>query len=169
MEATLFKQKYMSAHTKLYRIAYRLLEDASDAEDMVQETYAKLWSKRKELNDIENGESYAVVILRNLCLDHIRSRNRHQTDTINEVEYQIGNGARSAQVEMEQREDVSHIEKIIDSLPDQQRMVIKLRHWDDKSLDEIEEITGLSDVNVRVLLSRARKKIKDVLAKSALL
>lgn len=165
MEAQLFKEKYMSFHQKLYRIAYRLLEDGNDAEDMVQEAYIKLWNKRAELNHLENTESYTVVILRNLCLDFLRSKNRHREQSMDDVDYGIADSAPSALAEIESNDEVKQMQQIIDSLPDQQRKVMKMKHLDDYSLEEIEEMTGLSSVNVRVLLSRARKKVRELFDK----
>lgn len=64
MDSECFKQQYLPWHEKLYRIAFRLLGNAYDAEDMVQEAYLKLWNKRDELAEIKNPESYSVVIIR---------------------------------------------------------------------------------------------------------
>ena len=51
---------------------------------------------------------------------------------------------------------------IISELPEQQRQVVLLRHFEEKSTEEIERETGLSNANIRVLLSRARKTIKEL-------
>ena len=53
------------------------------------------------------------------------------------------------------------IRYLISRLPENQRQVIRLRGIDDCSMDEIEQITGLNAVNIRVLLSRARKIIRE--------
>lgn len=159
MDAITFKEKYIPYHQKLYRVAYRLLEDACDAEDVVQEAYIKLWNKRDELVQVENNEAYCVILLRNLCLDFLRSKKKHQfqstEDTVISDNLVLVN-------EIETLDEIKHIETIIDLLPEQQRKVIKLRHFDDYSNEEIEEIMGLTSINVRVLMSRARKKIKEL-------
>lgn len=159
MTATAFKEKYMPYHQKMFRIAYRLLEDNNDAEDIVQEAYIKLWNKRDELNHIENTESYCVVVLRNLCLDFLRTRNKHRMQSTEEVTIQE---EKSLIDELENTDEISYIKTIIDQLPEQQRQIVKLRHFDEYSNEEIEEIMGLTSVNTRVLLSRARKKIKEL-------
>ena len=53
------------------------------------------------------------------------------------------------------------MQRIIGTLPDEQQQVVKMRDVDDCSYEEIVQATGLSAVNVRVLLSRARKKIQE--------
>ncbi|QIK59390.1 RNA polymerase sigma factor [Dysgonomonas sp. HDW5A] len=159
MDAITFKEKYIPYHQKLYRVAYRLLEDACDAEDVVQEAYIKLWNKRDELTQVENSEAYCVILLRNLCLDFLRAKKKHlfqsTEDTVMSDNLVLSD-------EIETVDEIKHIETIIDLLPEQQRKIIKLRHFDDYSNEEIEEIMGLTSVNVRVLMSRARKKVKEL-------
>lgn len=67
----------------------------------------------------------------------------------------------SPEKELETKDKVRDIRRLIDRLPDKQRQVMKLKSIDDCSMDEIEQITGLSAVNIRVLLSRARKIIRE--------
>ena len=50
MDASDFKRKFLHYHQKLYRVAFRLLGNTQDAEDMVQETYLKLWNFHQTLN-----------------------------------------------------------------------------------------------------------------------
>lgn len=164
MDVLRFKNKYMGSHQKLYRVAYRLLENEADAQDVVQDTYAKLWNKRTELEQIENGEAYAMMMLRNLCIDHLRSRSLKHQESIDVVEFRLMDEGESTQQRLENEEDLTRIERIIGTLPQQQQMVLKLRHWDDFSMEEIENATGLTAVNVRVMLSRARKRIKELIS-----
>lgn len=159
MDAITFKEKYIPYHQKLYRVAYRLLEDACDAEDVVQEAYIKLWNKRDELIRVENSEAYCVILLRNLCLDFLRAKKKHLFQSTEET---VISDNLVFSDEIETIDEIKHIETIINLLPEQQRKIIKLRHFDDYSNEEIEEIMGLTSVNVRVLMSRARKKIKEL-------
>lgn len=159
MDSSTFKEKYIPYHQKMYRIAYRLVEDACDAEDLVQEAYIKMWNKREELLSVNNPESYCIVILRNLCLDFLRAKSKHPAQSAEDMQI-------ADEVEMisgiEQKEDIEYIETLLKQLPEQQQQVIRLRHFDDCSSEEIEQIMGLTSVNVRVLLSRARKRIKEL-------
>lgn len=157
MDVEAFKKEFLPCHQQLYRIAYRLLENQSNAEDMVQETYIKLWNKRVELENIDNKRSFAFVVIRNLCLDHLRKVKDRLSigndDPIPETE--------SLSKMIEDRDTVECVRNLVNKLPEQQRMVMIFKHWDDYSDEEIEEITGLSAINIRVTLSRARKTIKE--------
>jgi len=162
MNAIAFKEKYIPYHQKMYRVAFRLLEDACDAEDIVQEVYIKLWNKRDELNHIENPESYCIVMLRNLCLDFLRSKNKHQMQSTEDVP--LSDKAILTD-EIDNLDEIKQVEAIIEQLPEQQQTIIKLRHFEEYTNEEIEKIMGLTSVNVRVLLSRARKRIKELFIK----
>lgn len=164
MDAITFKQQFIPYHQKLYRIAYRLLEDEQDAEDITQETYIKLWNKRNELGHVENLESYSVIILRNMCMDYLRSKSRFKVQSQEILNVELSETV-SVVAEIEQKEEFQFIEHIVNQLPKQQREVIKLKHFDNYTSDEIENILGISSINLRVLLSRARKKVKELFEK----
>lgn len=167
MDAITFKKQFIPYHQKLYRIAFRLLEDTQDAEDITQEAYIKLWNKRNELGHVENLESYSVIILRNMCMDFLRSKNRFKLQSQETLSVELSETV-SVVADIEQKQEAQFIEYIIDQLPKQQREVIKLRHFENCTSDEIENILGISSVNVRVLLSRARKKVKELFEKQNL-
>lgn len=156
MNTDLFKETFIPYHQKLYRIAFRILRDQGNAEDIVQETYIKLWERRKEMKEIENKEAYAVIILRNSCLDFLRKKKAY----LSEFEHDI-NSNESLIKEIELKDEIKHVQDLVNLLPPQQRLVMQLKHWDEYTDDEIEEITGMSQINIRVTLSRARKTIRE--------
>ena len=58
MDVENFKRLFLPLHPKLFRIAYALVENKADAEDILQDAYYKLWSRRNELTDIQNPEAF---------------------------------------------------------------------------------------------------------------
>lgn len=158
MDAETFKEAFLPLHRKLYFVAYRLLENEADAEDLVQEAYLKMWNKRDGLAVISNPEAFTVKLVKNMCYDILRSGKsvlNRQTVELGEVN-EISSGS-----SLEARDDLRLVRNIISGLPEQQQKVLVLRDIKDCSYEEIEQVTGLSSVNVRVLLSRARKKIRE--------
>ncbi|MBK5721722.1 RNA polymerase sigma factor [Dysgonomonas sp. Marseille-P4677] len=157
MDAETFKKVFLPYHQKLYRIAYRIVQDSANAEDIVQETFIKLWNKRHEMYTIDNTEAFAIIILRNTSLDFLRkTKNDCHTDydaNIPETE--------SLSKRIELQDEAEQIKILINNLPDQQRQVMMMKHWDDYSDEEIEQATGISPGNIRVILSRARKTIRE--------
>ena len=160
MDVDSFKRLFLPLHPKLFRIAYALVENKADAEDILQDAYYKLWSRREELANVLNPEAFCVTLVKNLCLDYLRSprANRHDEDVTEAVTLSTDS---SPDKELEMQDKVEHIHNLISRLPENQRQVIRLRGIDDCSMDEIEQITGLNAVNIRVLLSRARKIIRE--------
>ena len=158
MDTGSFKREFLPYHRKLYCVAYRLLENAADAEDLVQEAYLKLWDKREGLSVISNPEAFSVTLVKNMCFDLLRSgkyvlsRQSVELSAAQDV-FQPDN--------LEAREGVRQIKDIIAHLPEQQQRIINMRDIKGCSYEEIEQVTGLNSINVRVLLSRARKKIRE--------
>ena len=160
MDAENFKRKFLSLHPKLFRIAYALVENKADAEDILQDAYFKLWNKRDELPDIENPEAFCVTLVKNLSLDFLRSPRANRREEEIESVFTLATDS-SPEKELETKDKEQQIRQLINRLPENQRQVLRLRGIDDCSMDEIEQITGLNAVNVRVLLSRARKVIRE--------
>lgn len=152
MDAAEFKQQFLPYHRKLYRTAFRLTENPQEAEDMVQEAYLKLWNKRDELAGVLNTEAYCVTLVKNLCYDALR-RSRPDEDGHAPEELNLPTDTNIAR-EVEQRDEVNQVRRLIGRLPEQQKRVILLRDVNDCSFEEIEQATGLNAINIRVLLSR---------------
>ena len=158
MDAESFKRMFLPCHSKLYGVAYRLLENEEDAEDLIQEAYLKLWSKRNELTVISNPEAFAVTLVKNMCYDLLRSGKYalvRQNVPLSEAQNAFPTDNQEIQ------EDAQVVKAIVARLPLQQRQVVTLRDVKGCSYEEVERLTGLNSVNVRVLLSRARKKIRE--------
>ena len=136
------------------------LLNKADAEDILQDAYFKLWNKRDELPDIENPEAFCVTLVKNLSLDFLRSPRANRREEEIESVFTLATDS-SPEKELETKDKEQQIRQLINRLPENQRQVLRLRGIDDCSMDEIEQITGLNAVNVRVLLSRARKVIRE--------
>jgi RNA polymerase sigma-70 factor (ECF subfamily) len=161
MNAEIFKKIFLPYHKKLYRIAYKFLENQQDSEDIVQETYIKLWQKRNDWESIINPESFAVTLLKNNCLDFLR-KVKPEINPIEDIQIPV---IESLHIQIENRDEISHIRFIMKQLPVQQQQVIRLKIRENLLDEEIEKITGLTRGNIKVLVSRARKKIKELYKK----
>jgi RNA polymerase sigma-70 factor (ECF subfamily) len=159
MTAAYFKQVYYSLHPKLYRVAYAILKNTDDAEDILQDAYCKLWDDREKLVDIQKPEAYCVTLVKHLCMDFLRSPKIALHDEIVD-ESDFPDYSTDAETELVNKETIEMIKSIILRLPDKQQRILDLRAFADCSLEEIEKITGESSENVRVLLSRARNTLK---------
>lgn len=163
MPASLFKQLLLPLYPRIQRVALRLLGNAEDAEDMVQEVYMKLWNKRDALPDVQDVEAYCVTLTKNMCIDRLRMAEVEKED-VDEVPTMLA-AIDDVEAQVERRDAVEQVKQIIETLPEHQQQVITLRDMEDCSFEEIVEQTGLTAVNIRMLLSRARKTIRERLKK----
>jgi RNA polymerase sigma-70 factor (ECF subfamily) len=161
MDVENFKKVFLPYHGKLYGIAYRILENQTDAEDVVQETYIKLWHRRGELESLINPESYAITLLKNSCLDILR---KIKPDLLAIYETNLPSND-SLITRIENQDRLAHVQYIMSKLPPQQEQIVRLKIWDNLSDAEIEKITGLTQGNIRVTISRAKRTIKKIYEK----
>lgn len=153
-----FKIEVLPMKDKLYRLANRLLHNIPEAEDTVQEVFLRLWARRDKLEQYRSVEAFAMTITKNLCLDKLKSK-KHKTD-----ELTLNNQGRNdftPQKSIELSEAVKNVQMIINTLPEQQKMIVQFRDIEGYEFEEIAEIMQLSLNTIRVNLSRARKKIKS--------
>lgn len=159
MDVSQFKQTFLPCHARLYAAAWRLTGNQQEAEDLVQDTLLKLWTKRHDLVVPDNAEAFAVITLRNLFYDQHRKKRLHENDE-EPKDYQW-QSSRDASNDLEDQQQLSMVQQAINELPDKQRLVISLHDLDNFSYEEIEKQTGLSAINIRVALSRARKTVRE--------
>jgi RNA polymerase sigma-70 factor (ECF subfamily) len=157
-----FKSRYLGFHPKLYRIAVALTGSPADSEDLLQELYAKLWSRRDTLETVQNPEAFAVALLKNLCIDFLRSPHGTPERRVG-IDSATQAGAIDETRRLEEADELHRVRQLIERLPDNQRTVIRLRAMGDCSMAEIAGITGLTETNIRTLLLRARRSIKEKL------
>ena len=154
-----FQNEWLSLAGEFYRVAFYILEDEAEAEDAVQELFLKLWSGRDALDGIRSPKGYGIRVLRNLCLDRIRRSRKMETPAVlPEPEWP---GRQDEAVD--EKERLAKVLDAIKSLPDRQREVLTLRTLDGLSYEEIAERTGMNQLTLRVLLSQARRKLRNVI------
>lgn len=158
MELERFKMTVMPLSEKMQFFARSLLTNDVDAQDAVQETYLRLWNVRSQLDSHPNPLGFAMTILKNICIDKLRSdRQKVSLDDL-----QIAEVGVNPYMYTEQSDSVQLVRKIIDSLPTLQRTVMLMRDVEGYELNEIADIMGCQSEAVRVNLSRARKKVRDI-------
>ncbi len=154
-----FQKQVYPLRDKLFRFAKRLLENTEEAEDAVQEVFIKLWNKRTTLDEYRSLEALAMVTTRNFCLDKIKVR-RFPVERMDDHRQFLESlpGKSSA----DHSDLVFGIHQAMKSLPEQQKMVIHLRDVEGYELSEIAAMLEMNENAVRVNLSRARKRIREI-------
>lgn len=145
----------------MYRLALRLLVSREAAEDAVQEVLLKLWSRKEKMASYDNVEAFAMTVTKNYCLDQLKLK---QNNNLRIVHSNYEDGS-SLQREVEVRDNLNWVSKIIATLPEQQKILIQLRDVEQYEYDEIAKMTNMKETAIRVALSRARKKIRGEMIK----
>ena len=159
MDAQEFKQRYMPHYRLLYRVAYHLTANAQDAEDLLQDMYLKLWQKRDSLSDEAMKESYLVAMMRNLYLDQHRLKH---IDTSAELKEESSPpDERSLDHQIDSQDELQQMEGLISELPDRDAKIIQMHLVEERSYEEIEHDTGLSQGNIRIIVMRTKKKLQQ--------
>lgn len=167
-----FRGDILPLKNVLYRLALRITLSHEDAEDAVQDTMLKLWSKREQWSQIDNIEAFAMTVCRNIALDKLK--NAHQANV--SLEEKSGNQGREESTattwmplssqknpfeRTAERDGLDMARRLINSLPEKQRSCMQLRDIEGKSYKEIAAILEISEEQVKVNIYRARQTVKQ--------
>lgn len=161
MDRREFEKCLMPLYRDLYAYSLAVLGNESDACDCVQETYTKLWECRQRLTGMENPQAYCVVTARRMAIDMLRRRSRHCSDDIETVERNAVSGQTPEQL-AEAHDSLRMVSELLGNLPERQRKVVVMSGVAGFDNDHISRAMGLTADNVRVLLSRGRKRLRQL-------
>ena len=159
MDAREFKQRFMPHYKLLYRVAYQMTGNAQDAEDLLQDLYLKLWQKRDGLPDEAMKEAYLVKMIRNLFLEQRRIKRLDTSVELKEAYSPPDDQSLDHQIDA--KDEVQKMEGLISELPEREAKIIKMHLVEERSYEEIEQDTGLSKGNIRIIVMRTRQKLKQ--------
>lgn len=162
MTAEEFKNIVIPFSRKIYPMLLRILKDEEETKDALQELMVKLWDNRKKLDRCDNQNAYIVTVARNYSFDILKKK--RPAIIGKQDEYKILN-LEEKTASSDVKEKFEHVKRVIEMLPENYRKVIQLRDIDGFEFDEIKEMTGLEIPNIRVILSRARQKVKTEVEK----
>lgn len=148
---------------KMYRLALRLLISKEAAEDATQEVILKVWNLKSKVKDYANLEAFMISVTKNYCLDQLKAK---KNNNLRITHSNYDNKELSVHTQSELQDEIRHIERIVATLPDQQKIIFQLRDIEEYEFKEIAEITKMKEPAIRVALSRARKQIKEELLKT---
>ena len=157
-----FKNKVIPFSRKLYPMIKRILKDEEETRDALQDLMLKLWNKRHDLDKCENTRAYVITVGRNYSFDLLKKKRPLVMGE--KEEYRLLN-IEAGDINPEIKEKYEYVHKVIENLPEKYREVIQYRDIDGFSFDEIKELTGFEVTYIRVILSRARMKVKQEVEK----
>ena len=152
MDRSQFNQCVEQYADRLFRFAFSSLRNREEAEDVVQESFARVWERRKTV-DFAKAKSYLFTTAHHAIVDEVRQK--QQNCDIEE----IATLSDPKGIPYPDVNDVIH--KAIATLPESQRNALLLRDYEGYSYQEIGDITGMSEAQVKVNIFRARTTLKN--------
>jgi RNA polymerase sigma-70 factor, ECF subfamily len=150
--------------TTLYRVAFSILRNASDAEDAVQETFLRVLRHRDNLDEVRDHRVWLIRIVWNIVLDRKRrAKTRPETDDISELARVLPANGLSAEQRAAAAQHHAHVLACVDRLPAKEREVMVLSAFEELSSVEIASVLGITESSVRSRLFRARNLMADQL------
>lgn len=145
---------------RLLHLATSYLHSSYDADDVLQDAFCRLWPRADSLDTPQVAEAMAVTTVRNLSIDKWRRRTTRE-----EVEFDAERDTRLSESpveEIERQERYEQLKLLIEKeLSPVQQQILHLREYEELEMNEIAERVGMTPENVRVNLSRARKRIRE--------
>jgi RNA polymerase sigma-70 factor (ECF subfamily) len=169
-ELAAFEHLVLAYQDRLFRLAYRMLEDRGEAEDVVQETLATSWQALPMLADVDAFGAWVYRMATNKCLDVLRRRSAHgesvtDPDRIGSLAQALPGrrapGGTDPAHEAEWSAQQNVLAAVLGTLPPAQRACWLLREMHGRSYAEIGATLKISPTTVRGMLARARHRIAE--------
>lgn len=165
MSLEIFLSQVVPVRQKLYRFAYRLLENEEDAMDVTQDALLKVWQQQERMSDLQNMEAWCMRIVRNLALDKVKARKYRRSEELDRASEVPALHEANPHAAAEQQDVMNKVHRVIAALPDKYRTIIQLRDIDGYSYQEIADILVIEMSEVKINLHRARKAVREQLQK----
>ena len=159
MQEISFRDDILPLKDKLFRLALRITFDRAEAEDVVQDTMIRVWNKREEWTQFGSIEAYCLTVAKNLAIDRSQKKEAQNVELTPEMEEESEISGPYDQLVNNERMSIIH--RLINELPEKQRLIMQLRDMEGESYKEIAKILNLTEEQVKVNLFRARQKVKQ--------
>ncbi|MGB0887380.1 MAG: RNA polymerase sigma factor [Vicingaceae bacterium] len=154
MTVSEYNKSVESYSDNLYRFVLKNIKDIDKAKDIVQDTFLKFWEKRDNV-DVAKIKSYLFTTAYHTLIDVVRKEKKQGSFSDVKVENL------TTKSEYSDLQEILH--SAIELLPENQKAVILLRDYEGYAYDEIAEITGMTESQVKVYIFRGRKFLKNYL------
>lgn len=157
-----YRTLYDAYERPLYIYCCRLMASESDAQDIFQDIWIRMFRLRGERDSIKRFSGLLFTIARNLCLNALRDKKQHLNSSIDDLS--PDHEALVRKVDVDEADLREMVQKALTHLPFNQREAFVLREYSGYSYQEIADITGASMINVKTRAWRARERLRKVLS-----
>ena len=155
-----FKKAVLPHHKMMLAEAMRLLKNRDEALDCLQDAITSLWKSRSKMSQVENIKAYCLKSVSNRALEMMRQQHISYSEYSNDLQGDV-----TPVSTLESIEKGAIIKLAINSLPENERKVVLMRAINGMTSEERANATGFTPANVRLLLHRGRKRLKDFMKK----
>ena len=146
----------------IHRFAYRFFYDADDAQEITQKTFIQVYSNLGQLDDPGKFSSWIYRIAKNLCLDELKRAGRKKSSPLELVKHERAHNVNPSK-KMETKELGEWIQKALIAIPEEQRVIIIMKEYEELTFKEIAEILDEPESTVKSRLYYGFKKLRDIL------
>lgn len=139
----------------MFRLACSILGRSDEAQDMMQDVAERILRRQESLEDVRNIDSFLAKAVRNACIDRIRRR-KETTPKIPDM---------PDEKNPDRWNDRQMVHKALSKLPERQRLAVHLKDIEGYSNKELADILETDETNVRTILSRGRKALREIIEK----
>lgn len=159
-EEKVFKQIFEANSPKIYRLCLSYTNDADAANDLLQETFLKVWQNLHKFREQSQISTWIYRIAVNTCLTYLKKEKRQNTEelTSNIIETE-------AEILSDKQEQIATLYTSIAQLDENERLIITMV-MDEMPYPQIAEIAGLTDGNLRVKIHRIKQKLTNLYNKN---
>lgn len=156
---------YSCYRRDMFITAYSILKDYQEAEDAVQNAIIKIYNYLDKISEVrcKKTRSYIVIIVRSICIDHLRAKK--VMDSLDDIKDTIQNDEMNLEDYILRIEKSGDIARQLDRLHRPYADILVLRYYHELSVDEISDLLGITENNVRVKLHRALNALRDIFEK----
>ena len=159
MQEISFRNDILPLKDKLFRLALRISLDRAEAEVVVLDTMIRVWNKRDEWQQFESVEAYCLIVAKNLAIDRSQKKDAQNVELTPEMAEEADTSGPYDRLVNNERMKIIH--RLIDELPEKQRLIMQLRDIEGESYKDIAKVLQLTEEQVKVNLFRARQKVKQ--------
>ena len=147
----------------VYSLAYKMTKNKQEAEEISQDTFVKAYKNIRKFKGDSKFSTWLYRIAYHTSLDYLKKDKNHKhTFEINEITLNQITSVDNILQGLERKERAQLVDMCLFKLPEDERSLLWMFYFDEFSLNEITEITALSESNIKVKLHRARKKLLTI-------
>ena len=161
MKEVSFRTEVLPLKDELFRLALRITLNRADAEDIVQETMMKVWSRREQWDTIDSMEAFCMTICRNLALDRQKRMDKQNASLEEGHDRADRSYSSNPEEQAVQKDRLKLVRDLMNQLPEKLRTCMHLRDVEGKAYKDIATVLGISEQQVKVNIFRARQTIRQ--------